>query len=247
MSDPEYDIHPLDRDYSTPPPKQQRRELSPNDRMRRFGVFVFAGGLAVVMMAAIALGIFRGTGWIEGFGSAMHRFGMIAILVGGVMIIASYRVQPLRNGLRLAGKGGQSSMNSFGLLLVCNVIIFLLLAGLSTLRNAYGSPVFLAIFYQLLITITCGLLVTMVVWHRGMLQAYAIGALIAMVANIFGLRYFLSVGMPRSGYSVLYLGTLASVPITGLACAAYVNLVFPAGRIAAKQQDGGEIGENPPR
>ena len=245
MNDPEYDIHPLDRDYSMPQPKQQRRELSPNERMRRFGIIVFAGGLGVVMMAAIALGIFRGTGWIEGFGSAMHRFGMIAILVGGVTIVASYRVQSLRQGVRLSGDGKRRSWNSFGLLLVCNVIAYLLLAGLLSLRDLYGSPVFLAIFYQLLITVTCGLLVTMVVWHRGMLQAYAIGALIAMFANIFGLPFFFNLGMGRSNSSALYLGILASVPITGLVCAAYASLIIPAAQNPAREQGAG--GGNPPR
>ena len=242
-SDPEYDIHPLDRDYSEPPPAERKRELSSQERIRRFGVIIFAGGLAVVVLAAIALGVFRGSGPIEGFGSAMHRFGMIAILVGGVMIVTSYRLSALSAGLSGKGTGFRVSLGSFALLVLINAIAYALLAGLSTLRSVNGSPIFLAMLYQALITCVCGLLVTMIVWHRGMLRAYAIGALIALVVNIFGFQMVLSMGMPSRAYSQFYLGSLASIPITGLFCAGYVTLLFPTEKKSDEPENTGVTGK----
>ena len=89
MDDDDYEIHPLDRDYSVPsqPARKRRSDLS---KLHRIGFSTFAAGFVTVVLAAIALGAFPGGGWFETIGSFMHRLAMYFILIGGVLILVAY-------------------------------------------------------------------------------------------------------------------------------------------------------------
>lgn len=73
----------------------------------------------------------------------------------------------------------------------------------------------------------CGLMVTLAVWHRGMVRAYAIGSLSALIMNELSFRSFFVIGMSPGNAQGIFLSSLAVIPVTGLACAAYVGLVGP--------------------
>jgi hypothetical protein len=89
MDDDDYEIHPLDRDYSVPsqPARKRRADLS---KLHRIGFSTFAAGFATVVLAAIILGAFPGGGWFETIGSFIHRLAMYFILIGGVLILVAY-------------------------------------------------------------------------------------------------------------------------------------------------------------
>ena len=87
----DYDIHPLDRDYSQPV-DTTRRQKGSGWTLRRLGQLVFASGCLSLLPAAAIATSFPST-WLESFGSSVHRLGMIAILVGGLIIVTSYRVE----------------------------------------------------------------------------------------------------------------------------------------------------------
>lgn len=89
MDDDDYEVHPLDRDYSVPrqPARNRRSEFS---KLHRIGFFIFAAGFVTVVLAAIVLGAFPDVGWIETIGGFMHRLAMYFILIGGVLILVAY-------------------------------------------------------------------------------------------------------------------------------------------------------------
>jgi hypothetical protein len=90
MDDDDYEIHPLDRDYSLPsqPAKKRLAKLS---QLHRIGFATFAAGFVTVVLAAIVLGAFPSGGWFETIGSFMHRLAMYFILIGGVLVLAAYQ------------------------------------------------------------------------------------------------------------------------------------------------------------
>ncbi len=240
MNDPEYDIHPLDRDYSTPAPESKPRELAPDERLRRFGVIVFGVAFALVFLSAITLGSVSGPGWLESFGSTMYRFATIGILVGGIMILVSYRLSMIKKGTNLISRKGarRAAMGTFGLLVVCNVVFFVLLLALSGLSSASRSSDGLLLTYNAVLTIGCGLMVTMIVWHRGIVRAYAIGVLVGMLFNGLGLMFIFNTGFRSGGSGMMVPGRLATIQICGLICAGYVGLVFPSPTSDASNQRG---------
>ena len=65
-------------------------------------------------------------------------------------------------------------------------------------------------------------MITLVVWHRGFVRAYAIGVLAALGLNSFtGLLGFNVMYAGNDG-SLLFTGHLATIFVCGLACGGYV-------------------------
>ncbi|MEM8667841.1 MAG: hypothetical protein AAGG48_10020 [Planctomycetota bacterium] len=93
MNDPEYEVHPLDRDYSQPDPPRKRLPSLPEEPFLRAGIVVFLLGLGSLIVTAMVLGNFTGSGAVEQIGSIAHRIGMLMILGGGVLILAGMRVK----------------------------------------------------------------------------------------------------------------------------------------------------------
>ena len=97
--EPLYDVHPLDRDYSdTDLPKAKSRpivskEVGYDVRIRKFGIFLGAGGLIVVLLTAIALSNTRGASAAESIASGLNQLGKLTMLAGGLAIVVAYRVE----------------------------------------------------------------------------------------------------------------------------------------------------------
>ncbi len=87
------DVHALDKDYSAATKRRQRTESGPWT-LRWVGIIGFAAGCVSLLPAAALATSFPAT-WLESLGSAIHRLGMIAILVGGILIIFSIRLEKL--------------------------------------------------------------------------------------------------------------------------------------------------------
>ena len=92
MDDNEADTHPLDRDYSQCV-RIRREDVNYDPKFRRVGVICFAAGLIMMFVAAVLLTNFDRIRPVETFGSALHRLGMIVGLIGGVAILAAYRLR----------------------------------------------------------------------------------------------------------------------------------------------------------
>ena len=100
MDDPEYDIHPLDRDYSDDLlPKSKRRsiikrKLPFNERSRLGGVIIFLVGVGVMVASAIVLVNSKGASSFESFANLMHQLGMWIMLIGAIVVMAAYQSKP---------------------------------------------------------------------------------------------------------------------------------------------------------
>lgn len=232
MNDPEYDIHPLDRDYSEPVPVRGRKELTSDEQLRRIGVVVFLVGFALVLFAAIMLGIFRGAGWIESFGSSMHRFAMIAILLGGIMIIVSYRLSAIRTRTQMGvakvrRKRRRDALGLFGMLFIYNVLFLVLMVAIAGLSGFARASPGLFLVYNAVFNVATALMVTMIVWHRGLLRAFAIGALVGLIMNGFAFLFAMNASYGYNNPNSMFLARVLVIQICGLVSAGYVALVQP--------------------
>ena len=172
MDDSEYDIHPLDRDYYEPVNPTKRKATSTDSKLHRFGLYTFAAGFTTLLLAAVVSGNSSPGGSIERLGSYMHRLAMVIILGGGALIIAAYRVPQLKEKIRMRkamGKHAATAAGSYGLLLVVNVIVFATFLPLAGFLRSIGSTEWYFLLINGILTITSALMVTLVVWHRGML------------------------------------------------------------------------------
>ena len=90
MPDDEYEIHPLDRDYSAPYKLPKRKRFAHLSKIHRAGLAAFGAGFFTLVISAIALGNVPQGGWLQSIGSFLHRLAMYAILGGGVLILLAY-------------------------------------------------------------------------------------------------------------------------------------------------------------
>lgn len=231
MENEEPEIHALDRDYSQPI-EPSRQDLGYDPKLRLIGISGFAGGFAVVFMSAILLSNASGNTAVESFGSVMHQFGMVLILIGAVVIIAAYRIHQLRIAKNaIGGKMSLRPNQSIGGLLVWNLIAFVCLALILSLAQRFASPMLSFFVYNSIFTITCGLMLTIAIWHRGMLRGFACGLLVGICLNVFsGLIGMSLVGMNSMGGSnqdAMYMmaGQIALIQVTGIVCGVYVCML----------------------
>ncbi len=96
MDDPDYEVHPLDRDYSEVESASRPMLKMPEGNIHRAGILVFLTGFVTLLVTAVLLGIFRGSGPLETFGSYAHRFAMLMILLGGILILVGLRIRSLK-------------------------------------------------------------------------------------------------------------------------------------------------------
>lgn len=87
------EVHPLDKDYSSPQAPSKRTQSGPWT-LRWVGIIGFACGCVSLLPAAALATNFPAT-WLESLGSTIHRLGMICILVGGILIILARRLEQL--------------------------------------------------------------------------------------------------------------------------------------------------------
>ena len=96
MDEEEYEIHPLDRDYSEPTPARRRSKIATSvdyhRGIRAAGVMIFAAGFFAVFVTAVFQNQASGNVSAERFATMLHRLAMVIILVGGVTVFAAYRL-----------------------------------------------------------------------------------------------------------------------------------------------------------
>ncbi len=120
---------------------------------------------------------------------------------------------------------------AFFLLLMINICVvgaFWVLGFL--LYQVGGQSIFGFIFMPLMVLLP-GLFVCMIVWHRGVVQAYAIGTMPALLSLFFYSTSFAFAFSPRGNpWSMLIsMGVgLSLVGLSGLLCAATLQACFPS-------------------
>tara|TARA_R110002049_G_scaffold4601_6_gene32842 strand:- start:15300 stop:16058 length:759 start_codon:yes stop_codon:yes gene_type:complete len=230
MDKAEPEIHPLDRDYSDDAPVPSRspipRSTNYHAKLRRFGVIVFGLGFIGLFPAAIFLNNARGNATAESVASMLHQLSMLVILVGGVMVFAAYRWPHLSKLINAPS----SQLNPLGrspfvTLLIWNVVAFVAIVVITTLMPSQRSYEFLYLLLSGIFTSGLGLLITMIVWHRGMLRGYAIGAMAALIVNGFSLLSVIGGGFGRGNSTFILNAQIATVLVSGLISAGYVSMI----------------------
>lgn len=221
--DDESEIHPLDRDYSKPvdlPPEQSGYD----PKIRLMGFAGIVAGFVTILISAIMVGAGRGSTALESFGSTLHRFGMILILVGAVLVIVAYRIMQLKQAKSLIGGNVKLRRGSFGILVVVNIVAFLVYTLLIYLSQELGSGTTSYLLFNGVLTLTFAMLLTVAVQHKGFIRAFAVGTLSALVINSF----FMLAGRGAIyglDYTLFLIGQTLLIQVTGLICAGYVYIL----------------------
>lgn len=223
MNPPQDDIHPLDQDYSSPISTTGKRRRSLDEKVRRFGIAVFAGGFVLVFLAAIVLSVWNGVERIERFGSFLHRFAMLTILCGGIAVMTSYRLSLLQKR-RKQNRQARRRLPIVGFLYLIAINVILLLIFLA---STFFMPLIpreaMYFVFNTIFSVIFSLAVTMIVWHRGMLRAFGIGVLVALIFNAFGVLMNFSGGYFLGRQFGGFVAHLAIIQVSGLFCAGYVS------------------------
>lgn len=95
-SNDDYDVHPLDRDYSVEQEKPPSR-WSTLSVLHRRGIIAFGSGFVMVVIAAILTEAFSRDLFLESVASKIHQLAMVVILVGGAMILAAFQLPRWRD------------------------------------------------------------------------------------------------------------------------------------------------------
>ncbi|MGI9473239.1 MAG: hypothetical protein ACR2NZ_16985 [Rubripirellula sp.] len=223
--DGEYEIHPLDRDYSQPVPKTKSRRRTGDGALIRLGAFGFGAGFMVLLGAAIAVSYSTPGGPLETVGSYLHQFGMVIILVAGISVIVAYRAPKVRAMVR-SGTYRVPPMNmTYGRLVFLNVGAFVLLIGFSAAMTEAFSSYMVYLSLTTLLSLLASWMIVLIVWHRGFVRGYAIGVLSGLVFNgVFGL---IAANGPFWGIrgATILATHLGLIQVCGLFCAAYVGII----------------------
>lgn len=224
MNEPEYDVHPLDRDYSEPEAKPKRWPGMPDSPLHRAGVIIFSIGFVSLLVTAAILGVFRNSGWVETFGSYVHRFAMVMILVGGLLILIGIRVKslPIRRALRRP-KGIAATLaagHGLGLLLLINVAGFLMVQGLLQVVRVSFSPQAVGFAYSTLMMVLTALMALAALIHRGIVRGYAVGFCIPVLMGTFSISAAFGYWSTRSP-AIAIMQQLILVQVIGMVCATY--------------------------
>lgn len=222
------EIHPLDRDYSAIDQAAPRVPLTNEQKFRRLALYVFASGFVLAFIAAIALGINPGGGSVETFFSMVQRAGMFAILAGGCLLLVSYRTAAIKTRQRNS-KGKKAALRTvtWKTLFLWNIAAFVIIAVLMNMIY-WTAGSFLGYFlFNGLFTLLFAIMVTASIWHRGMVRAYAIGVLASLFISLFSSMFLMNLpGLRmRGGSSMIPFAVIATVQLSGLACAGYVSIL----------------------
>lgn len=230
MLSDEPEIHPLDRDYSEDTPPASRApiiaSIDYHAKLRRLGVIVFVLGFVGLFPAAIFLNNAKGNPSAESFASLLHRLAMVVILVGGVMVFTAYRWPQISRLMNFKPGDARAMIRRPYLTLVLyNLVAFIFIVAAAALLRWVTSPAVGYLLVTGMITASFGLLVTMIVWHKGFLRAYAIGAIPALTWNTLSNFYLLNNLFLGGDAYLILVGQLAIVLLSGLACAGYVAVI----------------------
>ena len=193
------------------------------------GIFVFAAGFITVFLSAVFLSNVRPGTVLETFGSVINRLGMVIILVGGLTIILAYRWFWLQNlmsgGLPVMDSGHRRRRMTFSALTVWNIGVYVgLVFAVLALHEISSIEVYLFVVRGAL-TLLFAMCVTIIVWHRGFVRAYAIGLLVGLVLNSFASLATMASGFWQGDGRSIMLINLSIAMLTGLVCAGYVRFL----------------------
>lgn len=186
------EVHPLDReddnDHSPPSLSSSAPENAVKQKLRRM-VWVAAVIGALVVISSVAMnGVTYATQayWVAYVVNRILMFSLLATFAG---ILAVYQranirnlIERMRNGrsMKLQVATGQSwaryIVSPMVILILANLILLALIWGLVLVSTTSGPSTGQFVLTMLGILLP-GLLTCMIVWHRGFLRAYAIGAL----------------------------------------------------------------------
>jgi len=254
MTEPPYERHPLDDDADGAEnnPRSKRthegRDMTQAYQpLLRASKYILIGSGAIVFLSGVAASNAQPNSGFESVAISVNRLSVMALLCGFVMLLVAFRIPHMQISLagfspedRAASPGSRSSLatssssasNSRATrrqapgieqLLIINASLI----GLIWITLALSPAIIydaLLLAYSGLMIISMGLLVTMVIWNKGWLKAYAVGVLVALLPVILWSFTSARILMFRGGWeTTLMVSILMSLPfLTGLACAGYV-------------------------
>lgn len=233
------EIHPLDRDYSTIDQAVPKAPLTNEEKFRRLALFVFGFGFLLAFVAAIALGINPGGGFVETFFSMVQRAGMFAILGGGCLLLVSYRTNAIQTRRKKShGKKRALPTVTWKTLLLWNILAFVIISVLMNMVYWTANSFVSFFLFNGLFTLLFAIMVTASIWHRGMVRAFAVGVLASLFISLFSSMFFMNLPgvRMRGGSSVIPYTIIATVQLCGLACAGYVA-VLDSNRSSGSEAD----------
>ena len=233
----EYEVHPLDRDYSSdqqtkPTEKSWHATEMPYDNgVRKAGVMILIGGLILVFLTAIAISNLRGNTSAETLAGVVNRIGMVVMLVGAITIVVAYRLGQIK---RLAGFSQKIDISGqYSSLVVWNVVGFLVSSvAIFLTPSVIGSGVTVAVL-KFFCTLFFCMMVTIGIWHRGFMRAYGIAAATATFFTVYFGGWFTFTGRTGGDFRAMLLVNVAIILMSAVICSGYVlkleSITKPAG------------------
>ena len=225
--------HPLDETYEFEGTEPRREyKTSAYLPLLRPSVAVAAGGFICTFLASIATINATPNSLFEFVTGTLTQIGRWVVFVALCGILMAYRIPHIQK-LEAPEGIGEWVHNGYGLLVIANLIGVVLIGGFVLVINAIGIPLFGFLSIPLLYIFT-GLMVTMAVWHKNYLRAYAIGVLtvIFLMNSGFSMMLFSfpmggrGGGMGGMNGAYVFVGLAICVPpLSGLCCAGYVILL----------------------
>jgi hypothetical protein len=223
MDDPDYEVHPLDRDYSEVESVSRPMLKMPEGNVHRAGIFIFLTGFVTLLVTAGLLGVFRGSGPLETIGSYGHRLAMLMILGGGILILIGLRIRSMKLFKHRKGAGVTSRVAALATLLAVNVVVLVLVYVVINLFRINLTRTSLTA-YSAINTVFLALMAMVAVYHRGMMRGFAIGVLTAAFLGSNGFSaysiYTFGGSRPSGAFSYLFQ-RLLMLQFCGMLCACY--------------------------
>ncbi len=241
------EVHPLDReddnDHSPPSLSPSGPENAVKQKLRQM-VWVAALIGALVVISSVAMNGVTYSSPAYWVAYAVNRTLMFLLLATFAGILAVYQRSNIRNLIELMRNGTLSKdpgssrkswpgvlASPVSILIVVNLILLVLTWGLVMFSTTTGPSIGQFVLTMSSIVLP-GLLTCMIVWHRGFLRAYAIGALTTHFCStvFFAQSWAIFSGGGRSfGNDSYYLGWYWSfVFLGGLVPAVYVFILQKA-------------------
>ena len=231
----EYDIHPLDRDYSSDAKPNKAKQKSPITRsldydpsIRRNGTRILVAGLVVVFLSAIAVSNMRYNPSAERIASLINKLGMVTMLIGGFTIVVAYRLDAIKaipiGGSRKRFQTDEPMRISFWFFAGCVVAAYALFMILIWMFPYWYNRQYSGIFTCCFTSALVGVMITMIVWHRDFRRAFGIGVLAGLVSNFLFSMSWISIG-GGFDFQYAYMIVLGASFFGGLVCAGYVAIL----------------------
>jgi len=217
-----------DDDPSTPAaPDDPDRALTM--RLLKPSLIALAVCTGVIFLSAVASNNAIRSSQLEQTSLAIHRLGMIGLLVSFFGILVSYRLPAVSRFLK--GAGAESAANERVERLTAALRwLFLsnLMVGAIIWMIAYSGALLPIAFSQLVALISVGVLGNLAIVHRGIFQAYAIGAILPLAIVMINTHSMMMASIISHGMARNTAGQMLAWPF-----AAQITCVLVAGVVSA--------------